>query len=626
MVQEIVWEPFSGEGSPVFKDHTHDEVLGEESNGSVDQSQTSSAPNGTHSSEKPHNNPWYRQNFDDFRVTEAPMYRCGRKLRVVCTGAGATALQAAYKFTRLLKDVDLVLYEKNHAIGGTWLENRYPGCACDIPSHVYQFSWNRNPEWSSFYSPAPEILKYLQDTADKYDLHRFVKLSHRVSQAEWNNEKGKWVFQIQRPDGSVFLDEADVFLNTSGALNVWKYPDVPGLHSFKGTLMHTASWDSTVELRDKVVAVIGSGSSAIQVVPGVAPRKEFCLLRAASSTESVSTDVKQLLNFVRSPVWLSPGFSAKYAGPEGSNFKYTEEQKETFRKDPAAYREYVRKIEEDLGSRFKQQHEDSEIQHAVRSAMAARMRAKIGNDEIADYLTPDFGLGCRRLSPGDEYMASFSRANVKMIRSGVASVTVNGVVDDSGNEYPVDIIICATGFDTSFSPSYAILGRNGVDLKRFYGHFPRGYLSIMTPHFPNFYQFTGPGAPGSHGPFFAIVEWLIRYTMKTLRKMQKENIKSLEPTAEAAQDYYNWCHTMFKRLVYSQPCASWYKNGNKNGPVTAQYPGSRLHWYELLDEPRYEDFRITYMSNNKFQFLGNGYTQNDLDQTNLTWFMDAPET
>lgn len=120
--------------------------------------------------------------------------------------------------------------------------------------------------------------------------------------------------------------------------------------------------------------------------------------------------------------------------------------------------------------------------------MAARMRSKIGNDEIADYLTPDFGLGCRRLSPGDEYMAAFSMAHVKMIRSGIVRVTEDGVVDNDGNEHPVDIIICATGFDTSFSPAYPIIGRNGVDLKKFYGHFPRGYLSIMTPYFPNFYR------------------------------------------------------------------------------------------------------------------------------------------
>ncbi len=127
---------------------SHDEKL-DESNNTPEESQNGSLLNGTNSSEKPHANPWYRQDFGDFRVTEAPMYECGRKLRVVCTGAGPSALQVAYKFGKLLEDVDVVLYEKNDAVGGTWLENKYPGCACDIPSHTYQFSWNRNPNWSS---------------------------------------------------------------------------------------------------------------------------------------------------------------------------------------------------------------------------------------------------------------------------------------------------------------------------------------------------------------------------------------------------------------------------------------------------------------------------------------------
>ncbi len=148
MVKNIVWNPFSGEGPPIFKPMSHDEKL-DESNNTPEESQNGSLLNGTNSSEKPHANPWYRQDFGDFRVTEAPMYECGRKLRVVCTGAGPSALQVAYKFGKLLEDVDVVLYEKNDAVGGTWLENKYPGCACDIPSHTYQFSWNRNPNWSS---------------------------------------------------------------------------------------------------------------------------------------------------------------------------------------------------------------------------------------------------------------------------------------------------------------------------------------------------------------------------------------------------------------------------------------------------------------------------------------------
>ncbi|KAK2469129.1 hypothetical protein H9L39_19227 [Fusarium oxysporum f. sp. albedinis] len=576
------WNPFSGQGPPDF------DYAAFEKDPEI------------------HNNPFYRQDFGGVKITEDVINK-RRKLRVVATGAGAAGLQVAYKFRKLLQDIDLVIYEKNDDVGGTWLENKYPGCACDIPSHAYQFYWNRNPDWSSFYSPAPEILKYLQDTAEKFDLSKYISFRHRVLDTKWDEDKGKWICQIQRPDGTAFIDEADILLATNGGLNKWRFPDVPGRDLFKGAMMHTAAWNTEVDLRDKVVAVIGSGSSAIQVVPGIQP------------------DVKKLLNFVRSPVWLTPGFSAKNAGPEGSNFKYTEEQKEKFRNDPKAHEDYIRKIEEDLGSRFPMQHETSDISKEAKISMKAYMRAKIGNDDIADYLTPEFGLGCRRLSPGNEYMEAFTKGNVQLVKSSVTGFTKNGLLDDQGNEHKADVIICATGFDTTFTPSFGVTGRDGISLKAFYGNFPRSYLAVMTPHFPNFYQFPGPGFPGSHGPVFAVLEWLTRYVMKTVAKIQKESIKAFCPKPEAAVDYYNYSHAMFRRLVYSQPCASWYKNGKRIGPVTSQYPGTRLHWCELLREPRWEDFDYTYFTGNRFQFFGNGYTQEDLDQVNLTWYFDVPE-
>ncbi|KAM6536122.1 hypothetical protein FALCPG4_005640 [Fusarium falciforme] len=439
------WNPFSGQGPPNFDYAAFD------------------------NDPEIHNNPFYRQDFGGVKITEDVIYK-RRNLRVVATGAGAAGLQVAYKFRKLLQDIDLVIYEKNDDVGGTWLENKYPGCACDIPSHTYQFYWNRNPDWSSFYSPAPEILKYLQDTAEKFNLNKYISFRHRVLDTKWDEVKGKWICQIQRPDGTTFIDEADILLATGGGLNKWRFPDIPGRDLFKGAMMHTAAWNTEVDLRDKVVAVIGSGSSAIQVVPGIQP------------------DVKKLLNFVRSPVWLTPGFSAKNAGPEGSNFKYTEEQKEKFRNDPKAYEDYIRKIEEDLGSRFPMQHETSDISKEAKINMKAYMRAKIGNDDIADYLTPEFGLGCRRLSPGNEYMEAFTKGNVQLVKSSVTGFTKNGLLDDQGNEHKVDVIICATGFDTTFTPSFGVTGRDGIDMKAFYGDFPRSYLAVMTPHFPNFYR------------------------------------------------------------------------------------------------------------------------------------------
>lgn len=190
------WSPFSGQPPPEFDSAAFDKEPGI------------------------HNNPWYKQDFG-VEITEDVIYN-RRKLRVIATGAGAAGLQVAYKFEKLLQDVDLAIYEKNDAVGGTWLENKYPGCACDIPSHAYQFYWNRNPDWSSFYSPAPEILKYLQDTAEKFDLYKYIHLKHRVLGTKWDEDKGKWICQIQRPDGTTFVDEADILLATGGGLKYIK--------------------------------------------------------------------------------------------------------------------------------------------------------------------------------------------------------------------------------------------------------------------------------------------------------------------------------------------------------------------------------------------------------------------
>jgi cation diffusion facilitator CzcD-associated flavoprotein CzcO len=194
------WNPFCGQGPPDFDHAAFDKDL------------------------EIHNNPFYRQDFGGVKITEDVINK-HRKLRVVATGAGAAGLQVAYKFRKLLQDIDLVIYEKNDDVGGTWLENKYPGCACDIPSHTYQFYWNRNPDWSSFYSPAPEILKYLQDTAEKFDLNNSISFRHRVLDTKWDEDKGKWICQIQRPDGTTFIDEADILLATGGGLKYTiRYP------------------------------------------------------------------------------------------------------------------------------------------------------------------------------------------------------------------------------------------------------------------------------------------------------------------------------------------------------------------------------------------------------------------
>ncbi|KAJ9644328.1 hypothetical protein H2204_001680 [Knufia peltigerae] len=556
-----------------------------------------------------HENEWYNQDFDGYRVTEQLLY-AKRPLRIICVGAGAAGLQIAYKAERALENIDLQIYEKNNDVGGTWLENRYPGCTCDIPSHSYQFTWARNPNWSHFYSASEEIWQYFKDIAVKYNLEKYVQFKTTVEEAVWDEELGKYHVKILNPAGERITDSCDILISGSGVLNSWKYPDIPGLDLFKGKLMHSAKWDADYDLTDKTVAVIGGGSSAVQIVPNIQPK------------------VKKLTAFLRSPVWITTGFGARYAGPGGTNFEYSEEQLKEFRENPEAHVKYCRDIEGELNKRFTLMHSKGKDQKNSRDLIASIMKDQLGGDPaLTARMTPNFALGCRRMTPGSGYLQSLTKENVQPVHRSVVRLTETGVVDEDGTEHEVDVVICATGFDTSFTPHFKLIGRNGADIKEQFGDFPIGYLGVTVRNFPNFFLLIGPNGPASHSSILPILEWYTRYAFQMIEKFQRENIKSFEPKEKAIKDLYNHTHELMKRLVWSSPCRSWFKNGKIHGPVTAIYPGSRLHFFELLKEVRWEDYDLTYKTNNTFQFLGNGYTQTEVSEDgDPVWYFDDPFT
>ncbi|KAH7336483.1 cyclohexanone monooxygenase [Rhexocercosporidium sp. MPI-PUGE-AT-0058] len=557
---------------------------------------------------KPHENEWYNQDFDGYRVSEQP-FATRRKIRIVCVGAGAAGLQMAYKMERKLEDVEFQIYEKNKDVGGTWLENRYPGCECDIPSHSYQFSWARNPDWSRFYSAGEEIWRYFKGIAVKYDLEKYVKFEHKVSLASWNEDKGKWDLTIITPDGSELHDECEVLANCSGILNSWKWPDIPGISEFKGPMLHSAAWDQSQQFAGKRVAVIGGGSSAVQIIP------------------ALQKTAKKLIPFLRSPVWITTGFAAKLAGPNGTNFSYSDEQRAEFHTDPKKYDDYCRTVEGELNKRFSLVQVDHQDQKVSRGIVADMMRKRLGNDaKLCEKLIPDYALGCRRLTPGVSYLESLTQENVDVQFKGAARFTPNGVVDDDGFEHEVDVIVCATGFDTNFAPHFTVIGRDRRDLKDEWDVMPKGYMSIMADGYPNLYFFVGPNGPVSHSSTLPTFEWHTRYMFRMIKKMQTEGIKAYDPKPEAVRDFYNHTHEMMKRTAWSAPCRSWFKNGKVHGPTVAVWAGSRLQYFEALKEVRYEDFNITYLTNNRFQYFGNGYTHNEIDPDgNSTWYFDDPD-
>ncbi|CAI7674093.1 unnamed protein product [Penicillium viridicatum] len=540
-----------------------------------------------------------------YEIVEEPS-RYRRKIRIIVIGAGASALNFAHDVDTSPLDTELVLYEKNPEVGGTWYENRYPGCGCDIPSVNYQFSWAPSPDWTSFYSGAPEILEYFKGIADNYGLRKYIRLEHRVVGAFWDELDQQWHVKIQKGDNpeDVFEDKGHVLINASGVLNKWKWPAIKGLEAFQGPRLHSANWDDNVELKGKRVAVIGSGSSAVQIVPNIQPK------------------VSSLKCFIRSASWVTAGFGQRFAGKGGSNFKYNEKQKEILRNDPQKYLAYRKKIESELNSRFRFILNGSEEQANARAYAEKDMRSKLADHpEIADSIVPkDFAVGCRRPTPGNGYLEALCSENTSVVSQSIEEITPKGIKTADGVEHEVDAIVCATGFDVSWRPSYPTIGRESRSLSEEWKDVPRTYLSITVPHFPNYLIFNGPFGPYGHGSFLPITETTSRHFLQMLEKMSSEGVTSFDPKAEAVADFFEHHRNFMPRTAWTSPCHSWFKQGTTDGEVM-MWPGSRIHFFETMKQPRWEDYNLGYTTSNRFGYLGNGFAAREFDGSDLSWYL-----
>ena len=261
-----------------------------------------------------------------YRIKEQP-FGTKRKIRVVLMGAAASTVNFLKKAEEEMDNLDICVYEKNHDVGGTWLENRYPGCACDIPSVNYQFSW-KIKIWTHYYSYSPEIWEYLKEIYEENDfINKYIKLKHKIERAEWDNTKGKWILQIRNlATDEVFQDEAEYFVNAGGVLNTFKWPEIDGINDYKGKLMHSAQYEEGYPLEGKKVAVLGAGSSGVQIV------------------SKIQKKVDTLYHWIRNPIWITAGFAQTWAGHDGANFAYTEEQRKFLQDNPKKYLEYRKQV------------------------------------------------------------------------------------------------------------------------------------------------------------------------------------------------------------------------------------------------------------------------------------------
>ncbi|KAL1885008.1 hypothetical protein Plec18167_001665 [Paecilomyces lecythidis] len=565
-----------------------------------------------------------------YALSQVPMLT-PRPVKIIAAGAGfgGIALARAVEVGQI-PGASLTVYEKDAGIGGTWWENRYPGCACDVPAHLYQFSWAPNPNWSAFFAPQKEIQQYFNDVADQHNLWPYIKLSHKVVDAKWIEDRQVWQVKVVKTDGrdlvisspgitegeteSSWIEECDVFVNAGGFFNNWKWPDIPGRESFTGRMLHTAYWpkDADKDLDNKTVSIIGNGSSGVQALPAVLGR------------------AKKIYYHIRNPTWITPRMAEKFAGPKGTTLIYSEEQRRRWKDHPEEYLEYRKAIERNLNERFVMYMDHTPAQEAARQACLANLKEELASrPELLELLTPDYAVGCRRPTPGIGYLEALVSEKVEVVFGSIAEFTKTGIRTVSGQEHGTETIICATGFELSIAPRFPIIGRNNVDLQAAWRQKPESYLSLAAADMPNYFTILGPASPLAHGSIPTSIEFVVRYICNMVRKMQTENYSSFCPKAHIPRAYQNHALAFLTRTVWASNCASTYKNGRKDGELRALHPGSRHQLYHLLSNPRYEDYDWTSLCSDPdltFAFMGNGFTsKEEAGQEDDFWFIELDE-
>ncbi|KAH7130177.1 hypothetical protein B0J11DRAFT_245863 [Dendryphion nanum] len=534
-----------------------------------------------------------------------------RELKVAVVGAGLSGINAGILLPAKVPRIKLTIFEKNNDVGGTWLENNYPGVRCDIPAHTYQSTFSPNTQWSEQFAKGAEIRDYWQSRARKHDVYRYVKFGHRVDDASWDDVDSQWRLSVQDlKTNTSLIEKFDFVILAIGRFNAWKLPDYPGIDDYKGHLRHTSNWDHTYDPTDKRVAVIGNGASGLQVVP------------------HLQLVAKHVTHFVRNPTWIANSWAGDERTFEPQPF--SEEQKEAF-KDPETYLRFRKDLEERYWRRYRAMVRGSQENEGMRQVFIDVMTKRVqGKPELLEGLIPDFNPNCRRLTPGPGYLESLTQENADLVRTKIKRFTATGIETIDGVHREYDAIFCATGANTDLVPPFSVKAR-GVDLKEAWTPngtfgFPYTYFGVATPGFPNLFFLAGPHATGPSGTVPYAVETSLTYYAKILRKVSSQGIKSIAPTKAAADDFVDYCDAYFPTTVLTDNCSSWNNGGVPGARIHGVWPGSAAHITFAKRDPRWEDWEYERISKvNRFAYFGNGYTTGEVDESSdLVSYLKAP--
>jgi cation diffusion facilitator CzcD-associated flavoprotein CzcO len=482
-----------------------------------------------------------------------------------------------------------------------------------VPAHVYQTSFEPNTQWSEEYAQGEELRKYWTEIARKYGVYKYLQLSRKVEDLTWNDQKSTWLVKVKSPATEEnYLTEFDFVLTAIGRFNAWKLPDYPGIEKFKGLIRHTSNWDPTFDLQGKKVAVIGNGSSGLQVVSNIHNR------------------VAHLDHYARNKTWIAPDFHGDSKSVQ--RVLIPEETRKSF-EDTKVYLSYRKKIEANFWRGFDGWYKDSDSNKQAREDFYKHAETRLEKSpEWIKRLIPDFSPHCRRLTPGPGYLEAITQENVEYIQTHIKQFTETGIETVDGKHREVDAIFAATGANIDGVPPFSITAK-GKDLTKLWSRdgeygFPYSYLGLATPGFPNLLFILGPNGAGRTGTVPHNVEIQVTLFARILRKVAREGIKTIQPSRKAADDFVQYSDAFWKKTVLSENCSSWYNSGKPGSRIHGLWPGSSSLVSIVSKEPRWEDWEYEYLSdtgNRLVWYFGNGSTNMESDpQHDMTSYLVDP--
>ncbi|HVL94896.1 MAG TPA: NAD(P)/FAD-dependent oxidoreductase [Solirubrobacteraceae bacterium] len=457
---------------------------------------------------------------------------------IVIVGTGFSGLGAAIRLKQEGID-DFVVLERSGDVGGTWHFNTYPGCRCDIPSHLYSFSFAPNPDWSNTFSHQFEIQAYLKRCAADFGILPHVRFHTEMLDAAWDDDAQRW--RIQTSQGDL---EAQTLILGPGGLAEPKLPDVPGIESFEGTAFHSARWDHGHDLAGERVAVIGTGASAIQFVPQIAPK------------------VAQLHVFQRTPPWIT-----RHGGRDTRPF-----ERRLYRRLPATQK-LVRGSIWALHELLVPGLRGNRLWQAVMKAAGIKhLYGQVKDPQLRRKLKPGYAMGCKRILISNDYYPALTRPNVDVITDGIAEVRPRSIVTRAGQEIEVDTIIMGTGFQVTDIPiAQRIAGRGGRRLADEWDGSPGAYLGTTIAGYPNLFLLTGPNTGLGHNSIVYMIESQLHHVIAALKAMRRAGAAAIEVKPEAQQRFVDEVQSMMPGTVWvSGGCASWYID--RHGRNTTLWP------------------------------------------------------